>query len=288
MTGTARAGLLATLLVVGGAGSAPGQDPLTALLGADRAASDHAGRVGLAATFERFASDDLVYLHAGAPVLAGAASIRRAVAALPHVRWTPFHAEVSPDGTLGVVYGATVVTATPDSVAFGRYLAVWRRAEDAWRLVAFAQVGQALPALSATSRGASPRIAREAELFAEQDRRFAEQAGRESAAAAFATNAASDAVVFGAFGQLVRGPDAIRAVLSDGEAHWEWAPVAGGASADRRLGYTVGDAVIRRRAADGSWSPSYSKYLTLWRRGPDGTTRFLADGGSARPAPAGR
>jgi ketosteroid isomerase-like protein len=52
------------------------------------------------------------------------------------------------------------------------------------------------------------------------------------------------------------------------------------------LGYTVGIAV--RRGADGR--VGYTKYLTVWRRQPDGEWRWVVDGGSPRPvdpAPGG-
>jgi hypothetical protein len=29
----------------------------------------------------------------------------------------------------------------------------------------------------------------------------------------------------------------------------------------------------------------YTKYLSLWRRDPDGRIRYLADGGNVRPPP---
>jgi ketosteroid isomerase-like protein len=40
----------------------------------------------------------------------------------------------------------------------------------------------------------------------------------------------------------------------------------------------VGEASIRTRHY-------YSKYLTVWKRQPDGAWKFVADGGNERPGP---
>ena len=59
--------------------------------------------------------------------------------------------------------------------------------------------------------------------------------------------------------------------------------MAAGASRDGTLGWTVGQAVIASKGADGKETQSKSKYLTLWRRLTDGRVRFISDGGSGRP-----
>lgn len=284
LRGLLAAGLLALAPVRSGAA----QEARSVLLATERAASALAGREGLGAALERYAAPDLVYLHPAAPLLSGAATIGRALGAQRlRAYWTPTHAEVSGDGSFAAVYGVLVAEIRPDSLVFGRYLSAWRLRDGEWRLVALAHVGAALPAIATETMRSTPRIAPAARHFAEQDRAFAAQAGREGAGAAFAAHALQDAVVFGAFGELIRGPEPIRAAFGPGPSQWEWAPVAGDASPDGGLGFTVGEAVIRRRAPDGSWTPSYSKYLTLWRRTADGRVGFLADGGNARPPGTG-
>jgi len=47
----------------------------------------------------------------------------------------------------------------------------------------------------------------------------------------------------------------------------------------------VGEAEIRSGDAAAGRGVYYGKYLTLWRRDQSGLIRFLADGGSSRPAP---
>ena len=272
------------------------QDPRVALLAADRAASDTAARRGLAAAFERFGAERFVYLHPGAPIVLRREGTLRLLQSIPtllsvDLQWAPLHAETSGDGSFGVTFGVTVsrdrAAGAPEaSLRFGNYLSAWRWESGRWYLLALAQVGGTLPAATggAPDHSASGVITPAAEPFAEADRRFAAMAGRDGAPPAFEMFAAGDAVTFPGGGELARGPAAIRASLERGRgASWAWHPIAGDAASDGTLGFTVGVAEIRRTQPDGIPATTRSKYLSLWRRQPDGTVRFLADGGSARP-----
>jgi hypothetical protein len=84
--------------------------------------------------------------------------------------------------------------------------------------------------------------------------------------------------MFGGRGLLIRGSESVSQAVA-GPEKWRWHPVAAGSSSSGDLGWTAGQAVI---AAQGS-EPSYSKYLTVWRRFPGGEIRFLTDGGNDRP-----
>jgi ketosteroid isomerase-like protein len=76
------------------------------------------------------------------------------------------------------------------------------------------------------------------------------------------------------------GRDAIGAAFAGFPAHavLEWAPVGANIAASGDLGCTVGEAAVTTLRA-------YSKYLTIWKRQPDGAWKFVADGGNARPGP---
>ena len=266
------------------------------LLDADRAASDTALTSGLAAALARAGHQDLVLVYPGAPVVAGRELVARVLAGQDalrglRLRWVPLFAEVSSDGKFGVSYGVTSIAAAPGSAGgplrMGKYLSAWQRGPDGWRLAAHAQLGL-LPASSYSpvpeARQASrplPKTGAAAE-FARADSAFAALAGREGASAAFAAWAAADAVMFPGTGELVRGPEEIRRLMVERTpSSWRWAPVRAGASTAGDLGFTVGEAVITPPGG----APAYTKYLTLWRREPDGRIRFLSDGGNARPAP---
>jgi hypothetical protein len=57
-----------------------------------------------------------------------------------------------------------------------------------------------------------------------------------------------------------------------------WWPVAAAIAESGDLGCTVGEATIASLN-------HYSKYLTIWRRQPDRSWKFVADGGNVRPPP---
>jgi hypothetical protein len=184
-----------------------------------------------------------------------------------------------------VTWGVAVTGAqhNPRSTELGRYIGVWRRDGPRWTIAAlvFSEIRglptSALPsdlphALSAL-KPAGP-----ARAFAEADLAFARLAGDSGAGIAFKRWAAPEAVMFGGRGLLIRGPEAIERAVA-GPAEWRWYPVAAGAARSGDMGWTAGQAVIAAKDKE----PSYSKYLTVWTRMPDGSIRFLADGGNARP-----
>lgn len=265
------------------------------LLDADRSASDTSLAAGFAAALARAGHEELVLVYPGAPVVAGRETVARLLAAQEalrglRLRWVPLYAEVSSDGKFGVSYGVTAIAGAPGAsgvpLRMGKYLSAWQRVGTGWRLAAHAQVGL-LPAAAYTvvpdirPLPPLPKSGAAAD-FARADSAFAALAGREGASVAFGTWAASDAVMFPGTGELVRGPEEIRRLMVERTpSAWRWAPVRAGAAAAGDLGFTVGEAVITPPGG----TPAYTKYLTLWRREPDGRIRFLSDGGNGRPAP---
>jgi len=289
--------LLAPVLALAAATTLAGQEPHAALLAADRAASEASSACGFACALAGAMDPDALYLHEGMPVLQGGEMIGRFLRAQSEltplrIQWQPLHAEVSSDGTFGVTWGTTTIGIRGGPVRFGHYLTGWRRHPHGWRIVAHVQTAlglrrspvqpdQPVPALAPLL--APPALA----PMAEADRAFAAQAGRDGAAAAFAAFAAADAVTFAGSGELVRGPEAIRASLAGGPAaQWAWGPVALRGADDGSLGITVGEATISVARPGGAPPRAiFSKYLTAWRREPSGAIRFIADAGNARPAP---
>jgi ketosteroid isomerase-like protein len=237
-------------------------------------------------------ADGVYYLHNGMPILHGAQTARSFLQAqdtlLSHwVQWQPLDARLSADATFGITWGVTSAGLRGGPVRLGRYITAWRREGGAWRIAAHVQT--ALNDAASVSRPdgwqppALPPLSPPAAIapFVEADRAFAAQAAREGAAAAFAAWAAPDAVLFGPT-ELIRGPDAIRQAFAGPASQWQWEPVGAGGAVDGSLGFTVGEATIRRTLPDGREVTSRSKYLTIWTRMPDGEVRFLVDGGNSR------
>jgi len=260
------------------------------LLARDRAASDSSGQRGFAPAIAAALHPDGVVLWPGAPVAAGADDVQRVLAAQAvldstRVTWQPLAVELSRDSTLGVLWGVAVAAPRTDAAPrIGRFIAAWRRDAGHWTLAAFALIGLFQPQGTVVPAGMPlrrPPVGTSGDAaggaFAAADIAFARLAADSGAGVAFERWAAPDAVLPG--GILTRGPAAIGQLVA-GPAAWRWHPVAAGAARSGDLGWTVGEAVISRSGAE----PSYSKYLTVWVRHPDGSVRFLTDGGNARPA----
>lgn len=266
------------------------------LLIADRELSNAVFANGPVATIPAALGTDGVLVWPGAAVLLGGISATRffnhqPLLAAARFSWQPFRIEIAPDSSLAVLAGvATLDRPATDPIPMmhriGRYLAAWKRVNGAWHLDAFALIniianGETIwtPAIGAAElpvvHSGGP-----AGDYTAADSTFAFDAGVMGLSAAFVRWAAADAMTFTVSGELNIGPDRIGAALAGTKAHRDWAPVAAGASADGWLGWTVGQATVT--PANGG-AASKTKYITFWRRQPDGTLRFIADGGSTRP-----
>jgi len=262
-------------------------DRQAALLEADRYSAKISGDSGFAVAVQRSFDGSGVLLWPQAPILAGknqvSAFLSSQQQAPVSLTWQPLGQQLSADSTVGVTWGVAAQTRSAPTVtpALGRYISVWRRTADRWTVSALVLIGigetSEAPAGVPLSRPAA-RPRNDTAPFIAADLAFARLAGDSGAAVAFRTWADGDALIFGGGGGLlIRGPEAIGRAVA-GPARWVWHPVLAGSSRAGDLGWTVGEAVIT--GAEGE--PSYSKYLTVWtRRG--GTTRFILDGGNARP-----
>ena len=305
-----RSALVALMVVVPLAVVAAQIDAHAAVSAADRVASEITWDKGIAVALDRVLADSAVLLWPGAPVLQGKVGINRFLGAqagalaATRLMWQPLHLELSASGDLALAWG--VMTASrPATIAaaaaiprIGRYMAVWRRQDGVgWRLAVLAPMSVLAATETAWHDSLGPRelpdlLGSPAPIpghsadraLAVTDSTFAADAGRNRAAAAFGKWAAPDAVSFAGSGELNLGPERIRAAIAAiGDAEWRWAPVIAGASNDGALGYTVGQATITTRDSSGKVETSKSKYVTFWRRMPNGAIRFIADGGNSRP-----
>jgi ketosteroid isomerase-like protein len=235
-------------------------------------------------------------LYPGAPLVSGPASIRALLEAQPvldsvTVAWSPTDGWVSAAGDFGVSYGtlvATLMRPGGGDTRPGSYIAAWRHQGDRWRLAALMLAGVVpsnrlvMPVGLSTAEPDPVTPSGPAGPMAQADLDFAHLALRAGAPEAFRSFAAPEAILTGG-GPPRRGPDAIGASVAAGEpSDWLWFPVVAEASAAGDLGFTIGLSTITPRAGG---APSYGKYLTVWRRLPDGRIRFLTDGGTARPRP---
>ena len=196
------------------------------------------------------------------------------------VTWTPAFADVSADGRLGYSYGFL-----RSSGSRGKYLACWIKDQHSWRIVAYARsrlapVRDSVPAPQRVASGDPVRGQGDPSELIRADSSFSAMSVAQGAKPAFLAYATEDAISFGGGPGMNEGRQAIGAAF-DGfpsGAVLTWWPVAAVIAESGDLGCTVGEAKIESLK-------QYSKYLTIWRRQRDGSWKFVADGGNARPAP---
>lgn len=255
-----------------------------ALLAADRSLSGKTAARGMVQGFLPSMTAGAAYLYPGAPLLRGSDHIRTFLESADSMvtqTWTPAFADVSADGRLGYTYGWTRAGQTR-----GKYLACWRKTASGWRLAAFAHTrpvpvpDSVAPAVAGGPVGAQVRGRADPSELLRADSAFAALSVTSGAKNAFLAFSAEDAISFGGGAEMTQGRQAIGAGF-DGfpeGAVLEWWPVAAEIAPSGDLGCTVGEAKITSLN-------HYSKYLTIWRRQPDGAWKFVADGGNVRPAP---
>ena len=266
------------------------QDDAAGLVAAEQSTAQLSGDSGLSVALSRTVHPSGILLWPGAPVVAGAGNIQRFLETLRdrdslRLSWQPLGVYLARDSSLGATWGVAVAVnrLVSNAPKIGRYISVRRREGDKWAIAALLFTGTSLGSgkqrwegLPVTQPAIGPKGAEAPFVRADLD--FARLAGDSGAAIAFRHWAAREAMSFGGGGLLTAGPDAIAKAVA-GPAVWKWYPVAGGAARSGDMGWTVGQAVITPK--DGE--PNYSKYLTVWRRLPEGPVRFLLDGGNSRP-----
>ena len=253
-----------------------------ALLAADRTLSERTASLGLVEGFLPALIGGAAYLHPGAPLLRGSEQIRTFLESdtLEQLAWSPVFADVSADGRLGYSYGFV-----RSEGKRGKYLACWQKEREGWRVVAYARsrtvpVADSIAAVNVAPSAPVRGRADPSQLIS-TDSLFAAMSVSQGAKPAFLAFAAEDAISFGGGPQLNRGRAAIGAAF-DGfpsGAVLAWSPVGAAIAESGDLGCTIGEATIESLH-------QYSKYLTIWKRQKDGSWKFVADGGNARPAPA--
>jgi ketosteroid isomerase-like protein len=289
----------------------PARDSLFLL---DQTRADSVTRRGPVDGMLALLSPDVVYLRAGVPAVYGREAARAIFAAaaergepsssLSAVAWEPLGGSVSYDLQSAHTYGiaARAVGGTPNSPApttaihLERYIAFWQRTRgQPWRIAAYAEVGSP-PAVElrftaehlTPPRRPPPRALADAVAAVRAaDSLFSDLADRRGVADAFSNTVAPDGVIFGP-SRLVIGPAAVREYYTaqgTGTA-LTWRPVYAAVAGSRDLGFTIGEYTATGRGPSGAAVQRFGKYLTVWQRQPDGTWKFVVDGGNATPARA--
>jgi ketosteroid isomerase-like protein len=265
------------------------------VLAIDRLHSTLSQAFGYELGFVPLLADDVVLVVRGLPIIEGKDAARAYFAGLDpdeRLAWTPTRIDASVDGTLGTSWGWTTATGRADdgtaTTKLGRNIAVWKRTARGWRVAAYSQGASAPPQPTPDGFELFPeephRCATATDpavttaLIEDTDAAFAALSVAEGYPLAFATYAAPDGVLRGA-GRLFIGPQAILDDFYGGNVSptldlLDWAPSAGAAARSADLGWTVGNAVETIFDPGGN-AVFTGTYLTLWKKQPDGTWRYV-------------
>jgi ketosteroid isomerase-like protein len=292
--------LLVSSLVILTTVSARAQSPSprASLVEADKQAGASVFQQGIATGLQEYLAEDAILLYEGAPIVAGRSRVIQALGSQPalagiRIQRLPVIVVISEDGNFGATTGASILIRTgqaPDSAAgVGHYIAVWRRTGEGapWRISAIVENGLAgdHPFASAgADQSPPPPVTGLAREFAQADIDFAKMAADSGVHAAFGNFAAPDATTPAGESDIAVGPGEIRARMSTPariQSSWVWHPVYAGSSSTGDLGFTVGEATIKSPPGDQSYVYE-GKYLTVWRKLPDGSIKYVMDSGNAR------
>src|ERR1043166_5220408 len=104
---------------------------------------------------------------------------------------------------------------------------------------------------------------------------------------AFGNAAAPDGIVFGG-PEIVFGPAAIHDLFdAQRGTSLSWHPLYSRAAESGDLGFSIGESIATSRGQSGAAVQRFGKYLTIWRKEPNGDWKYVIDGGNARPSPVG-
>jgi len=198
--------------------------------------------------------------------------------ALTGYKYAPFTIRVF--GRAAVVQGAVVETASlggRDISADESWLDVFDYRGGAWRLVA--NECAIVKTLGAAADGSKALLA--------ADRALAAESHAKGFVPAYASAMAPDARKFDGGSPAAIGREAILAIMAGypADLKLDWTPQEAVVAESGELGFTWGHFIATSHDAKGQPVTEYGKYLDVWRRGPDGVWRWIADMGASDPPP---
>lgn len=273
--------------------ASPGGAERGALLDAEDALSVALAARSPADAFRDVLAADVVFAVPGADLARSREAAQALLAPMSATRTTLHRVggATSQDGRLGYTFGWFLRTAAAGAATtHGKYLAAWRAEPGGWRVDAMQlRVAKRSPTPSpATGHRGAPAPGDAAALtraVLQADAEFAALSKAQGYSVAFERFADPRAVCF-TNGDFQWGMAGVRDVFGRWAPEEElvWSATAGRAAASGDLAWTAGLSTMSV-GAGASASRSYSNYLTVWARQPDGSWRWLLDAGDARPPP---
>jgi hypothetical protein len=116
------------------------------------------------------------------------------------------------------------------------------------------------------------------------DKEFSATAEKVGVGKAFSMYAANPTIRFGTPAVRVSPSELVKEFPPD--LRLSWTPEEAMAAASGDLGFTWGRWILHGKNKDGSPREVHGKYVTIWKKEPDGTWKFVLDTGQPDPPPA--
>ncbi len=124
------------------------------------------------------------------------------------------------------------------------------------------------------------------EILKQTDLDFAKMAADSGIGKAFAHFAADSATLFRRGSEPILGREAIRIASTDTSGSvLRWTPYFADIAASDDLGYTLGQSQYIYKDSSGAEKISYGYYVTIWKKQPDGSWKYVLDTGVSAPKP---
>lgn len=269
----------------------PSRDSLLAI---DASRNDSLMNREFPAAVMPFLDPAVIYLRAGAHVAYGRQRVMGLLSgsvpeAATFSAWQPIGGGLSRDRMSGYTFGIAVrATPRPGGSLIERYVAFWTRTRGTpWRISAYVEVSGGTLSVAPGDKPSpvvdSGRVLRS---IIAADSVYAERASMNMASASL--DAIAEDGVLLTTTQLVVGPRAAADYFESRRSFSiSWVPRDARVAASSDLGFTVGDALVTSIGPTGAAMQQFTKYLTVWRRDPEGRWRVVVTGANDRPSPIG-
>ncbi|MDB4908837.1 MAG: hypothetical protein JWO05_3621 [Gemmatimonadetes bacterium] len=229
-------------------------------------------------------------LDSRGPAAARAWLLRDTLNATSHAELRALFVDVSADGDDGYAYGYLDVVRASGDTAPGEFHGYWRRSlAGRWEILAIGRGRRASVSVTRETPepfGRAPGVTRfdrrmPADVLrslSSVDQEFSDSSTASTRSRAFEAFAAPNVAKIGPDGAYVFGPPAVgRLFLQAPAGTFQWTPELAMSSASQDLGFTIGHVVQGAEPAGRNPNAPRGRYLTIWRRQPDGRWRYVVD-----------
>ena len=229
-------------------------------------------------------------LDARGPGAARAWLMRDTLNAASHAALRALFVDVSADGEDGYAYGYLDVIRASGDTAPGEFHGYWRRSTAGrWEILALARGRRATASITRAPPEPFGRAAASAQFerrtpaevlrsLSAADQEFSDTCAASTRSHAFEAFAAPNSAKIGGDGAYVFGPQAIgRLFLQAPPGTFQWTPELAVSAASQDLGFTIGHVVQGVEPPGRNPNAPRGRYLTVWRRQPDGRWRYVVD-----------